>query len=55
MNHDFIRSLSFVNCERTILFSVNRDLAPPPPPPLYHPQYCLTSHLGQNVDIAGLG
>ena len=27
--------LFFVNCERTVLFSVKRDLDPPPP--LYHP------------------
>ena len=26
-------SLFFVNCERTVLFSVKRDLDPPPPPP----------------------
>ena len=29
--------LFFMNCQRTVLFSVKRDLDQPPPPPLYHP------------------
>ena len=34
--------LFFVNCERTVLFSVKRDLDPlPPPPPLYHPLHTI--------------
>ena len=33
INVIFLMSLFFVNCERTVLFSVKRDLDPP----LYHP------------------
>ena len=35
MNRDFHLSLFFVNCERTVLFSVKRDLDPPLPPSLF--------------------
>ena len=45
----FIMSLFFVNCERTVLFSVKRDLDPPPP--LYHPQTRITDLCYQSHPI----
>ena len=39
----FITSLFFVNCERTVLFSVKRDLDPPPH--LYHPPYTVLEEI----------
>ena len=35
-------SLFFVNCERTVLFSVKRDLDPPPPP--FSTLFLVSSH-----------
>jgi len=49
-------SLSFVHCERTVLFSVKRDLHPPLPPSLSG-WFCLTKkchvmkRLGRRVNI----